>query len=90
MYFMQYCTIPHPEWVNAIFGPEEIIDLELRVDDWTWKDESTPYAGDYVLCLSMRNSYGDIWIPIGHGNWISQVLTLSFRMTLYMICTDGK
>lgn len=55
------------QWVNAALGPEGTMDLQLRVDNWTWKEESAPHAGDYLLCLSMRNTYGDIWIPMGHG-----------------------
>lgn len=47
-------------WVNATFKPEETIDLELKVDRWTWADESITHAGDYVSCLSIRNPYGDI------------------------------
>ncbi len=54
-------------WVNATFKPEETIDLELKVDRWTWADESITHAGDYVSCLSIRNPYGDIWIPMGQG-----------------------
>ena len=58
-------------WVYATFGPEETIDVDLIVDKWTWKDESVSHAGDYVLCLSMRNSYGDIWIPMWQGKKIA-------------------
>lgn len=55
------------QWVDAALGPEGTMDLLLRVDNWTWKEESTTHAGDYLLCLSMRNTYGNIWIPMGHG-----------------------
>lgn len=58
-------------WINSTFEPEELIDFELKADKWTWKDESVSHAGDYVLCLSMRNSYGDIWIPMGRGKKIA-------------------
>lgn len=58
-------------WVNATFGPEETIDFELKVNKWTWKEESTSHAGEYVLCLSMRNPYGDIWIPMGQGKKVT-------------------
>lgn len=58
-------------WVNTTFGPEETINLEMKVDNWAWKEESTSHAGDYVLCLSMRNSYGDIWIPMGQGKKVT-------------------
>lgn len=58
-------------WVYATFGPEETIDVDLIVDKWTWKDEGISHAGDYELCLSMRNSYGDIWIPMGQGKKIT-------------------
>lgn len=58
-------------WVNAFWGPEETIDLEMRVDNWTWKEEGISHAGDYVLCLSMRNSCGDIWIPMGQGKKVT-------------------
>ncbi|MDE6629237.1 MAG: hypothetical protein K2K36_07695 [Muribaculaceae bacterium] len=58
-------------WVNTAFDPEGTIEFELKVDRWTWKDESISHAGDYVLCLSMRNSYGDIWIPMGLGKQVT-------------------
>ena len=58
-------------WVNAALGPEETIDLELNVDKWIWKDESISHAGEYVLCLSMRNPYGDIWIPMAQGKSVT-------------------
>lgn len=54
-------------WVQAAFGPEETIDFELIVDKWTWKEEGIPHAGEYLLCLSMNNPYGGIWIPMGKG-----------------------
>lgn len=57
--------------VNASFEPEEIIDVVLTVDEWTWQDENVSHAGDYMLCLSMRNPYGDIWIPMGRGKEIT-------------------
>lgn len=58
-------------WVNAALGPEKTIDLELNVDKWIWKDESISHAGEYVLCLSMRNPYGDIWIPMAQGKSVT-------------------
>ena len=58
-------------WVNVALKPEETIEIALTVDKWTWKDESISHAGDYVLCLSMRNPYGDIWIPMGQGKKIT-------------------
>lgn len=53
--------------VDTVFDWEETIDLELTAGNWTWKDEGISHAGEYVLFISMRNSYGDIWIPIGRG-----------------------
>lgn len=58
-------------WVNVALKPEETIDFALTVDEWTWKEESISHAGDYILCLSMRNPYGDIWIPMGQGKKIT-------------------
>lgn len=58
-------------WVNVALKPEETIEIALTVDKWTWKDESISHAGDYVLCLSMRNPYGDIWIPMEQGKKIA-------------------
>lgn len=58
-------------WTNASFGPEETIDFVLTADNWAWKEESVSHAGDYLLCLSMRNSYGDIWIPMGKGKKVT-------------------
>lgn len=58
-------------WVNASLGPEEIIDLEMKVDNWIWKEKSNSHSGDYVLCLSVRNPYGDIWIPMGQGKKVT-------------------
>ncbi len=58
-------------WVNANFEPEETIDFVITVDKWTWKDEKISHAGDYAICLSMRNSYGDIWIPMGQGQKVT-------------------
>lgn len=57
--------------VNAAFESKEINDFELKVDNWTWKNESISHAGDYLLCLSMRNSYGDIWIPMNQGKKVT-------------------
>lgn len=58
-------------WVNASLGPEEIIDLEMKVDNWIWKEKSNSHSGDYVLCLSIRNPYGDIWIPMRQGKKVT-------------------
>lgn len=58
-------------WVNASLGPEEIIDLEMKVDNWIWKEKSNSHSGDYVLCLSVRNPYGNIWIPMGQGKKVT-------------------
>lgn len=58
-------------WVNAALEPEGAIDLELRADNWTWKEEGISHIGEYALCLSMRNSYGDIWIPMGQGKKVT-------------------
>lgn len=58
-------------WVNASLGPEEIIYLEMKVDNWIWKEKSNSHSGDYVLCLSVRNPYGDIWIPMGQGKKVT-------------------
>ncbi len=58
-------------WVSANFEPEETIDFVITVDKWTWKDEKISHAGDYAICLSMRNSYGGIWIPMGQGQKVT-------------------
>lgn len=58
-------------WVNVSLGPEGTIDLELRVDNWVWKDKNNSHLGEYVLCLSIRNTYGDIWIPMGEGEKVT-------------------
>lgn len=58
-------------WVNATFEPEETIDFAIAVDRWTWREESNSHAGEYTMCLSMRNSYGDIWIPMGQGKKVT-------------------
>ncbi len=58
-------------WVNASWEPEGTIDLELSVDDWTWKEKSNSHLGEYILCLSIRNTYGDIWIPMGQGKKVT-------------------
>lgn len=58
-------------WVSANFEPEETIDFVITVDKWTWKEEKISHAGDYAICLSMRNSYGDIWIPMGQGQKVT-------------------
>ena len=58
-------------WVNASWEPEGTIDLELSVDNWIWKDKSNSHPGKYVLCLSIRNTYGDIWIPMGQGKKVT-------------------
>lgn len=58
-------------WVNASLGPEEIIDLEMKVDNWIWKEKSNSHSGDYVLCMSVRNPYGNIWIPMGQGKKVT-------------------
>ena len=58
-------------WVNASWGPEGTIDLDLRVDNWIWKEKSNSHIGEYVLCLSIRNTYGDIWIPMGRGKKVT-------------------
>jgi hypothetical protein len=58
-------------WANANLEPEETIDFALTVDKWNWKDESSAHSGDYTLCLSMRNPYGDIWIPMGQGKKVT-------------------
>lgn len=55
------------QWINASFEPEGTIDLVITVDKWTLKDENISPTGDCFVCLSMRNSYGDIWIPMGQG-----------------------
>ena len=57
--------------VNASLEPEGTIDLELRVDNWFWEEESNSHIGEYVLCLSIRNTYGDIWIPMGQGKKVT-------------------
>ncbi len=57
--------------VNTSIESEETIDFVLTADKWTWKDEGISHAGDYVLCLSMRNSYGNIWIPLGQGKKVT-------------------
>lgn len=57
--------------VNASWEPEGTIDLELSVDNWIWKDKSNSHPGKYVLCLSIRNTYGDIWIPMGQGKKVT-------------------
>lgn len=72
-------------WVNATFKPEETIDFELNVDRWAWKDESITHAGDYVLCLSIRNPYGDIWIPMGQGKKV----TVSDSAAIDAVRIDG-
>lgn len=58
-------------WINAFWGPEEIFDLEMRVDNWIWREKSNSHSGDYILCLSIRNPYGDIWIPMGQGKKVT-------------------
>ena len=57
--------------VNTEFEPEGSTEVELTAESWTWKDESTSHTGDYTVCVSMRNSYGEIWIPMGQGRKIS-------------------
>lgn len=57
--------------VNASLEPEGTIDLELRADNWIWEEESNSHIGEYVLCLSIRNTYGDIWIPMGQGKKVT-------------------
>ena len=57
--------------VDASWEPEGTIDLELSVDNWIWKDKSNSHPGKYVLCLSIRNTYGDIWIPMGQGKKVT-------------------
>lgn len=59
------------QWVNAAFEPDGTIDFEMSVDKWTWKDEGISHNGEYLLCLSMRNSYGEIWIPMGQGKKVT-------------------
>lgn len=59
------------QWVNASWGPEGTIDLDLSVDNWIWKEKSNSHIGEYVLCLSIRNTYGDIWIPMGQGKKVT-------------------
>lgn len=51
----------------ATFAPEEVIDYDLKIDNWTWQSDDVSHDGDYLLCLSMRNPYGDIWLPIVTG-----------------------
>lgn len=58
-------------WIIASLGPEETIDLKLRAESWTWINETASHDGDYILCLSMRNSYGDIWLPMGQGKKVT-------------------
>lgn len=58
-------------WFNASFGPEETIDLDISVDNLNWKDETFSHAGEYILCLSMRNPFGGIWIPMGEGKKVT-------------------
>lgn len=58
-------------WVNASLGPEGTIDLEMRIDNWIWKEKRNSHSGDYILCLSIRNPYGDIWIPMGQGKKVT-------------------
>jgi hypothetical protein len=58
-------------WVNASWEPEGKIDLELSVDNWIWKENSNYHLGEYVLCLSIRNTFGDIWIPMGQGKKVT-------------------
>lgn len=79
-------------WAYATFEPEEKIDFTLTADKWTWTDESVCHTGEYILCLSVRNSYGDIWIPMGQGKKVSvsdsaSIDALSFdgnsRSTMY-------
>lgn len=59
------------QWVNASWGPEGTIDLDLSVDNWIWKEKSNSHIGEYILCLSIRNTYGDIWIPMGQGKKVT-------------------
>lgn len=58
-------------WVNASWGPEETIDLELKADNWIWKDKSDSHIGEYVICLSILNIYGNIWLPMGKGKKVT-------------------
>lgn len=57
--------------VKAAFEPEGDTKVELTAESWTWKDENTSHTGDYILCISMRNSSGEIWIPMGQGKRVS-------------------
>lgn len=58
-------------WILASLGPEETIGLKLRAGSWTWINETASHDGDYILCLSMRNSCGDIWLPMGQGKKVT-------------------
>lgn len=58
-------------WIIASLEPEETMDLGLRAESWTWINETASHDGDYLLCLSMRNSFGDIWIPMGQGKKVT-------------------
>lgn len=53
--------------IAVSFKPEETIDFAMTADKWIWKNEATSHSGDYILCLSTLNSYGNIWIPMGTG-----------------------
>lgn len=56
--------------VPASFEPEETIDFTLTADRWIWEDRVAG-SGEYLLCLSMLNPYGDIWIPMGPGKSVT-------------------
>ena len=58
-------------WIIASLEPEETMDLGLRAESWTWINETASHDGDYLLCLSMRNSFGGIWIPMGQGKKVT-------------------
>lgn len=58
-------------WIIASLEPEETMDLGLRAESWAWINETVSHDGDYLLCLSMRNSFGDIWIPMGQGKKVT-------------------
>lgn len=57
--------------VNVKFEPEGSTEIELTADNWTWEEESVSHTGDYILCISMRNSFGGIWVPMGYGKRVS-------------------
>lgn len=61
-------------WSSSVVSTlesEETISFEITVDKWNRRDGNNLQDGEYLLCLSMLNSYGSIWIPMGKGKRVT-------------------